>query len=189
MVERGTEAAERLGAAERRGTAPRGHRRAEPSPDGEPIDYGALSFSLGYVLRRVQLGTFNSFIRAFAAVDIRPAQFAVLTIIANNPGLKQSQISAALGIHRTNLVAMLDALERRGLARRQPVPSDRRSYALRLTAKGKTLMVELDRIHAAEEGRMAAVLGEGGREQLLGLMRGLEAELGADLADDGEGED
>jgi len=163
---------------------------AESPSVGGTIDYGRLSDSLGYALRRVQLAIFNSFIRAFAAADIRPAQYAVLTVIARNPGLKQSQISAALGIHRTNLVAMLDALEQRGLARREPVPADRRSYALRLTAKGKALMSELDAIQAAEEARVVTALGEGGRDQLFALLSRLDAALAADAgAPAGESEE
>lgn len=159
-------------------------RQQVPAP-GEPrtIDLGALDRSIGYVMRRAQLAIFNSFMRTVAAYDIRPAQYGVLIVIGANPGLKQSEVSVALGIHRTNLVAMLDTLEARGLARREPVPTDRRSYALYLTDEGTALLAEIDTLQARQEGRLAAALGEGGREQLLDLLRRLK-----DAAEEASGE-
>ena len=88
------------------------------------------------MLRRAQLVVFQDFFAAFAPFDIRPAQFAVLTVIERNPGLTQSQVADALGIKRTNFVGMLDALEARGLAERRQTARDKRSYALYLTAEG-----------------------------------------------------
>jgi DNA-binding MarR family transcriptional regulator len=153
--------------------APRNGARELP-----PIDYGPLPGMIGYVLRRAQLATFQDFMRAFAEVDIRPAQFAVLAIIENNPGLKQSQVSAALGIKRTNLVALLDALEERGLAERLSVVGDRRSYALHLTEKGVALMQRLREIGAEHERRLMTHIGEEGRDQLLALLRGVLEAVG-----------
>jgi hypothetical protein len=51
------------------------------------IDLGPLPGLIGYVLRRAQLVVFQDFFAAFAPFDIRPAQFALLTVIARNPGL------------------------------------------------------------------------------------------------------
>jgi DNA-binding MarR family transcriptional regulator len=109
----------------------------------EKLDLGELPRLSGYMLRRAQFAAFNDFLRFFEDLGVRPVQYAVLTVIDRNPGLKQSQVSEALGIKRANLVAILDALERRGLARREAVATDRRSYALRLTDKGAALMKEL----------------------------------------------
>jgi DNA-binding MarR family transcriptional regulator len=162
---------------------------ANPAPrNGEQpaIDYGPLPQLIGYVLRRTQLATFQDFMRAFAEVDIRPAQFAVLTIIERNPGLKQSQVSAALGIKRTNLVALLDGLEERRLATREPVVADRRSYALHLTEKGLALMQRLREINAAHEKRLMTHIGEEGRDRLLILLRGLLDAIGPTTVEDEE---
>ena len=42
-------------------------------------------------------------------------------MIENNPGLKQIDVSLALGIKRTNMVALIDILEKRDLVRRVTV--------------------------------------------------------------------
>src|ERR1700674_4213083 len=112
-------------------------RRTAVSRRGAEVDLGPLPDLIGFMLRRAQIAVFKEIFRLFSEVDIRPAQFSVLTVIESNPRLTQSQVSGALGIKRTNFVALLDSLERRGLAERQPAAGDRRSYALHLTENGK----------------------------------------------------
>lgn len=137
--------------------------------DRKTIDLGPLPELIGYVLRRAQLVVFQDFFAAFAPFDIRPAQFAVLTVIERNPGLTQSQVAEALGIKRTNFVGLLDALEARGLAERRPA-RDRRSYALYLSADGAALMRKLRPVLKAHESRMIERVGENGREALIALL-------------------
>ena len=62
----------------------------EPTDDREPLDIGLLNEHLGYFIRRLQVWVFQDFIRTLAPVDIRPAQYSVLVVIAANPGLSQS---------------------------------------------------------------------------------------------------
>lgn len=144
----------------------------------EKLDLGELPLLSGYMLRRAQFAAFNDFLRFFEDLGVRPVQYAVLNVIDRNPGLKQSQVSEALGIKRANLVALLDALESRGLARREAVATDRRSYALRLTDKGAALMKDLRTRSEAHEERLSAVIGEDGRQQLLKLLQGVIEAVG-----------
>lgn len=137
--------------------------------DRKTVDLGPLPELIGYVLRRAQLVVFQDFFAAFAPFDIRPAQFAVLTVIERNPGMTQSQVAEALGIKRTNFVGLLDALETRGLAERREA-RDKRSYALYLTADGTALMRKLRPVLKAHESRMIAKVGEDGREALIALL-------------------
>ncbi|KAB2915292.1 MAG: MarR family transcriptional regulator [Hyphomicrobiaceae bacterium] len=133
-------------------------------------DVGPLSRMIGYALRRAQLAVFDEVIANFAEIDLRPAQFSVLVLLNHRPGLKQSDVAAALGIQRANFVVLFDGLERRGLARRTPAPNDRRSYALFLTDAGKAMLGRASELEAKHEARLDALLGEGGRERLLELL-------------------
>ncbi|HME86766.1 MAG TPA: MarR family transcriptional regulator [Roseiarcus sp.] len=150
-----------------RATALRRSRRAAPvvatdcvaQSERGAIDYGPLERRLGYVLRRAQIAVFRDFFSSFEAFDIRPGQYSILTIIECNPGLRQSEVSGALGIKRANLVAMIDELERRKLVRRDSAPNDRRSHALVLTEEGKRLMRELHVAAERHERRIAEKLG------------------------------
>ena len=146
---------------------------ADEGAPGGGIDYGPLDRRLGYVLRRAQMAVFRDFFSAFEAFDIRPAQYSILTVIECNPGLKQSEVSEALGIQRTNFVAMVDELQRRGLVRRDPAPNDRRSYALVLTEKGRRLMSELHEVAERHEQRIADTLGADARERMFAELKTL----------------
>ena len=86
--------------------------------DRAPLDIGVLAGHLGYFIRRLQVWVFQDFIRTLAAIDIRPAQYSVLVVIAANRGTSQSQLSSRLGIERARLVRLLNRLEKRGLVER-----------------------------------------------------------------------
>ena len=107
------------------------------APDGVGVvDMGPLARWIGFALRRAQAAVAEDFSCRFGAEDIRASQFAVLMVLRQNPGLRQAQVSFALGIERTNFVPLFDELERRGLAERRRVPGDRRAAALFLSEDG-----------------------------------------------------
>jgi DNA-binding MarR family transcriptional regulator len=137
------------------------------------VDLGLLDGLIGYALRRAQVAVFQDFFRTFAALDIRPAQLGVLAVLERNPGLRQTEIAAALGIQRTNLVGLVDALEARGLIERRAGPQDRRSTAVHLTEAGKVLVRRLRRLVELHEARVTAGLDEAERKQLLALLQRL----------------
>jgi DNA-binding MarR family transcriptional regulator len=148
-------------------------RKAGRDRRAASVDPGPLSNIVGYALRRAQLAVFDEAIRALGKLDLRPAQYSVLALIGHQPGLKQSEVAAALGIQRANFVVLLDRLERRGLARRSAAANDRRSYALHLTEEGKRVLHRANALVAAIEARLDARLGPGGRAQLLDLLQRL----------------
>lgn len=157
-----------------------------PVDAAETVDMGLLGESIGFLLKRVQMAVFTDFIRTFSPADIRPAQFSVLIIIARNPGLKQSQVSAALSIKRTNFVPLLDSLEARGLVKRKLAATDRRSHALHLTAKGTALVGELTALWHEHEGRIRTLLGgDDAHAHLCGLLNRL-TDMGGPVDDDAD---
>lgn len=137
----------------------RAREPAQAATEPRHVDHGPLGERLGYILRRAQLAIFEDFIAACARYDIRPGQYSVLTVIEQNPGLSQTRVAEALGIKKTNFVAMVDAFEQRGLVRRAATPGDRRSYALYLTDAGKTLMRKLHRVAEQHESRIVDRIG------------------------------
>lgn len=158
----------------------------EAAGTGGITDLGTLPETIGYVLRRAQLAVFQDITRVFAAFDMRPAQYGALTIIGRNPGLTQTQVAEALGIQRANFVALLDTLEARGLARREAVASDRRSYALHLTDEGQALLAQLQQLVVEHERQLDQRIGPENRDLLLDLLGRLarpdDAAAGAHLA-------
>jgi DNA-binding MarR family transcriptional regulator len=144
---------------------------SRPPRARRPVDLGPLPGLIGFMLRRAQIAVFQEIFRAFAEAGIRPAQFSVLVVIERNPGLTQTEVAAALGIKRTNFVALIDGLEQRGLAERKCSATDRRSHALYLTDAGTTMMRQLLHLVDSLEARLVSRIGPGGRDRLLALLR------------------
>jgi DNA-binding MarR family transcriptional regulator len=138
-----------------------------------PVRFGPLADYIGYALRRAQLSSVTGFLDAMQEVDLRPTQFAVLTLINENPGVRQTEVCAALGLQKANFVPLLNELQRRGLAVRRAGVRDRRSSALHLTEQGAAVLQRARELHTEWEDGVIARLGPGGREQLLGLLRKL----------------
>ncbi|ALG71953.1 transcriptional regulator [Azospirillum thiophilum] len=123
-----------------------------PGKNGK-LALGPLPELVGYNLRKAQVAVFQSFQTAVAPHDITPGQFGVLIMIRENEGLSQSDLGTAVGIDRSTMVAVIDRLESRGLVVRAPSPNDRRSYALRLSPEGQSLMDDLiPRVQAHDQG-------------------------------------
>jgi len=147
----------------------------EPEAEAITVDLGPLPNYIGFAIRRAQLYVLDDFIRSLEKLDLRPGMFSTLTVIERNPGLNQSEVSASLGIQRTNFVIMVQELERRQLIERRPSKNDKRSYALYLTRKGKNFLKKAQALQAEHEVRMTEKLGADGRDQLLELMQKLLA--------------
>jgi DNA-binding MarR family transcriptional regulator len=148
-----------------------------PSPASVPA---VLSNAVGYALRRAQVAVFADFIAALAEVDLRPAQYGILLVIDANPGLSQRDVCALLGLKQANLVAMINELAARGLTERRNAPSDQRSYALHLTARGRDLLLRARALQKKHEDRMTRRLGAAERALLLSLLERLTASTGED---------
>jgi DNA-binding MarR family transcriptional regulator len=136
-----------------------------------------LTGFVGYALRRAQGVIFADFSDTLAELELRPAHFAVLTLISQNPGASQSSVSLALGIQKANFVLTIADLEKRGFVTRRRSVSDGRSNQLELTARGRRVLERAAELQSAHEARVTARLGSRGREQLLELL-GKLSELG-----------
>lgn len=139
------------------------------------VRLGFLDTLIGYHLRRAQVGLFQHFARTVGRAGLTPGQLGVIATIGANPGLSQTRLGHALGIDRSTMVALIDALERRGLVVRESSPHDRRSHALRLSGQGTELVGRLEEAVRAHESDWAGTLSVAERRQLVELLRRLGA--------------
>jgi DNA-binding MarR family transcriptional regulator len=155
------EAAKARGGAAAAGAGRRASARGpgKASADARKVDLDGLTEHAGYLIRRAQLWIFQDFTRTLAVLDIRPAQYSVLTVINANPGLSQISLSQALGIERARLVHLLDGLEERGFVTRVPSATDRRSHALHLTPEGRRAFVRIRALALEHERRLIERVG------------------------------
>lgn len=148
---------------------------ATPQFTPASMNLDILDHIVGYRLRRAQVVIYQDYVRTVGSLDIRPAQFAAMTIIGANPGLSQTTLAATMGIDRSGAVILIDALEGRGLASRVPSPTDRRTYAIMLTEKGQQTLEELKRRVSEHELRVTSQLSDDERVLLRELLRRIYA--------------
>jgi DNA-binding MarR family transcriptional regulator len=142
---------------------------SDQSADGA-LDFGVLPELIGYHLRRAQVHLFADFARTMADAQMTPGQFGVISLIGANPGLTQSALARAVGIERSTMVAVIDALQGRGLVERRPSPVDRRSYALVLTTEGAALLDRLIPLVRTHERNVARRLSAADKDRLIELL-------------------
>lgn len=131
----------------------------DTAANGNAIDYSILSQAVLYRLRRAQAAVLQDFNDGLASFGLRPADFSVLVVVSNNHGLKQSDVAEALGIQRANFVAIIDALEAKGLLVRRKSESDRRVQFLHMTEEGEEMLEQISSIWQDSEDRLIERLG------------------------------
>jgi len=154
-------------------SSPAARIQASDAPDDEFVATD-LSRQIGYRLRFAQAAVWNDLLYTFEPFGIRPQHFATLTIVASRPGCTQRQVSARLGMSRSNFVSLLDDLTGRGLVERRPSANDGRANALWLSDAGERLLRELKSAQADHERRLRARMSPDDQEILLRLLRQIE---------------
>jgi len=125
---------------------------------------------IGYALRRAQGVVYADLNDALARISLRPLQFTLLLMVAENPGSSQSSVCEALGMQKANCVPTMSELERRGYIIRRKSTADARSYELHITHKGKRILQRAGEVHSLHEQRLIDRIGVEGRDQLLRLL-------------------
>ena len=154
-------------------------RESDPSNwQAEPasIRSEVLEGLVGYRLRRAATVFMTDFRLAMGDSSIRPVLFAMLSIVAENPGINQTSLGRALGIQRANLVPLVNDLLERGLIERRQAQQDKRAFALLLSSKGETELAEATKRIRAQEQKRLKPLDKKERAQLLELLRRISAE-------------
>jgi len=150
---------------------------AKASPRRPKLDATSMDEVIGYRLRRAQLYVFQQFNERFAAFGLRPSEYSILVLIEDNPGRTQVDIANILGIKRANFVALIKALDERGLTERRAAPSDRRSNALYLTEKGAAFVARIKQTQTDFEQHCIDKLGGvEARDKLMQLLDRLTAQ-------------
>ena len=109
-----------------------------------------LAASPGHLLHRAQQFAAERFAEAAGGVEITPRQFAVLSAVAAEEGLTQTQLVKVTGIDRSTLAELVARMAGRGLLIRERAPGDARANSVRFTDDGRALYA------AAIEGAKAA---------------------------------
>lgn len=88
-------------------------------------------------------------------------QFDLISTLGEREGLTQQELAQRLYVTKGNVSGLVDRLVEAGLVERRPIPGDRRSHALHLTAEGRRLASAGLAAQAAYVARTLGRLPEG----------------------------
>ncbi len=111
-------------------------------------DIGPLAHNVGFKVRRLHNLLNQQWVQLAAQLDVRetPVESGILVLIGNNPGISHRSLADLLGVEASTLSQAMAPLMKRGLARFDRAPSDRRSRHFYLTEAGEEARVSVDEI-------------------------------------------
>jgi DNA-binding MarR family transcriptional regulator len=131
----------------------------------------------GFLLRRAHQISAAIFEDECRELGLTPAQYGVLTVLKNHPGLGQSTLARALGFDKVTVLRVLRGLEARGLVERAPAPDNRRNMSVALTRQGAGVLEQAQRPADRAYKRLLAPLDREQQAQLIALLQSLTGEL------------
>ena len=110
--------------------------------------------------------------RFFSQFGLTDVQFNILMILSEHrrDGLSQQVLSEHLIVTKSNVVGLIDRLERGGYVRREAHPSDRRFNQIVLTPKGEKLESKVEKSYFREVDKMMNSLTASEKRTLIQAM-------------------
>ncbi|PWJ24870.1 DNA-binding MarR family transcriptional regulator [Branchiibius hedensis] len=138
--------------------------------------------SLAFLLSQLGAQSAAMFAQQIAPTGVTPRQFALLSHLAVGGPKSQQQLADLLGIHRNNMVDLVDAMEGADLVERVRDQVDRRAFEIHPTAEGMAAVAQINALVPALDAEIAGQLSVKQRHALIDTLRGLADHLGLDAA-------
>jgi MarR family transcriptional regulator, lower aerobic nicotinate degradation pathway regulator len=119
-------------------------------------------------LLMIKLGriTNHQFTEALEPFGIRPRHVAALIELRDHGELTQQSLCGRLHVDPTNLVAILNELEQRGLATRRRDPEDRRRHIVEVSKRGLAMIEKASQVMDGVEEELLEGLEPAERDEL-----------------------
>lgn len=124
----------------------------------------------GHLIARAHFATRDYADEALAPLGLVIRQYVALRLLHAEGPISQQALGERIACDRTTMVEVVDALESRGLTKRERNPADRRAYALELTDEGRRVLAEAERRLLAAENVLFEPLSDDERKRLHGLL-------------------
>ncbi len=101
---------------------------------------GEIGSILGFHIRLAHGAVYRHFTETFSDLDLTQKQVSVLWLVADHPGIAQTDLSNRLQMDRATTMAIVNRLQARHLLRRGKSATDGRKQALYLEAPGVAIL-------------------------------------------------
>ena len=115
-------------------------------------------------------------------MKLSPGVIKTLMRLSKQDGVSMGDMARGIGVDPSYITALVDDLDERGLARREPAHDDRRVKIIALTDAGRALATEIDRVLSVPPAAFSAL----SRSELRQLRELLDKVLAA--SDEAEGD-
>ncbi|MGO1949876.1 MAG: MarR family winged helix-turn-helix transcriptional regulator [Mycobacteriaceae bacterium] len=147
------------------------------------LPHGLLE-SPSFQLERLRRRTRTFVETALTSEGFNLREYWVLTYLVNGDAASQAELGEIIGVDRSDMVRLVDALEKRGLAKREKDAKDRRRQIISATKKGVKSQAALCPIVQDAEDK---ALDESTSKQLKHLKKLAKSIIAAE--EDGDGTD
>src|ERR1700752_5177553 len=106
---------------------------------------------VGFLLAQIGAHAASKFGERLEALNLTPPQAGILGVLGRESGLSQQALADLLGMFPSRLVGVLDEIQRGGLIERRSHRSDRRVFAVHLTAAGRKALQAVGRVAKQHE--------------------------------------
>jgi len=134
--------------------------------------------STAFLLAQVGAHAAGQFGERLSSLRLTRPDAGILRLIGVSPGLSQQELASRLGMLPSQLVALLDELQERGLIERRQDTADRRTYALHLTTLGRHTTELIGHIAREHDDAVYAALNMDERRQLKALLSRIAEQQG-----------
>ena len=132
-----------------------------------------LADDLSFLLARANALSIAAGNAALTATGLRVRSYSVLALAGGEARPNQREIAEFLKLDPSQVVALIDDLQKRGLVDRAPGPTDRRNRVILATEEGHRILAMARSAVIQAERRLHSDLSEGERTTLAELLRRL----------------
>ena len=134
--------------------------------------------SLSFLLSQVGARSAQLFAERLAPFGVSPRAFGILSNLDRAGGQTQQQLADALGIHRNNMVGLIDEMEAAGWVRRHRSQRDRRAFDVRLTRAGAALVARISTLIPVLDAEIGQDLSDSEQHTAAALLQRMGGTLG-----------
>ena len=134
--------------------------------------------SVAFLLTQIGTHAAKKFAERLITIKLAPQHAGILRILNRSESQSQRQLAMTLNMHASRLVAVIDELEGLGLVAREANGSDRRTYALRITEKGREAFAAIGEIAREHNQALCASLSAEERRVLAQLLQRIAEDQG-----------
>lgn len=131
----------------------------------------AITEDVGFLLAKLRAGGSIVSNRALAEFDLKERSYSILILANSGLDPTQRELADFLSLDPSQIVALVDELEKRKLVARAPGKQDRRAKTVTATPKGSQLLAQAAIAASRAESEVLAALDDGEVAQLRALLR------------------